>query len=148
MLTPSERKLLPNMLQRSIALDCLDLVKMRSLVPVEVEDELTGYRTKIVEMVFDPTRLTEINRQFKAAGYLIPDDDVNVIAVNEDSTILVWGGANCILWLRKGEPVSKGWEGNLAFQDLRDLTEKFKIKNKKAEIDDMIKQLDQTFGTK
>ena len=147
MLTPSERKLLPNMLQRSIASDCLDLVKMRSLVPVEVEDELTGYRTKIVEMVFNPKRPTKVNQRFKAAGYLIPDD-MNVVAVNEDGTILVWGGANCILWLRKGEPVSKGWEGNLAFQDLRDLTEKFKIKNKKAEIDDMIKQLDETFGTK
>jgi len=147
MLTPSERKLLPNMFQRSLAGDCLDLVKMKSLVPVEVEDELTGYRTKIAEMVFDPKRINEVNRRFKAAGYLIPDD-MNVIAVNEDKTILVWGGPNCILWLRKGEPVSKGWEGNLAFQDLRDLTEKFKIKNKKVEIDDMIKQLDKTFGTK
>ena len=78
------------MLQRSFAGDCLDLIKMRSLVPVEVEDEPTGYKTKIVEMVFDPMQIPETNARFQSAGFLIPDE-MNVIAVNGDGTILVWG---------------------------------------------------------
>jgi hypothetical protein len=147
MLRPSEKNLLPQMLQRSFATDCLDLIKMRSLVPIEVEDEVTGYKTKIVEMVFDPVRLSQVNKRFAAAGYLIPEE-MNVIAVNEEGTILVWGGANCVFWLRKGKPIAKGLEPNLAFQDLRDLTGQFKIKNKKAEIDEMLAQLKQTFSTK
>ena len=148
MLTPSERNLLPDMLQRSFAGDCLDLIKMRSLVPVEVEDEPTGHKTKIVEMVFDPMQIPEINARFQSAGFLIPDE-MNVIAVNRDGTILVWEGRlNCIFWLRKGEPISDGWEENIAFQDLRDLTGRFKIKNKKPEIDDMIAALKKAFGKK
>ena len=136
------------MLQRSFAGDCLDLIKMRSLVPVEVEDEPTGHKTKIVEMVFDPMRIPETNARFQSAGFLIPDE-MNVIAVNDDGTILVWEGRlNCILWLRRGEPISDGWEENMAFQDLRDLTGQFKIKNKKPEIDDMIAALKKAFGTK
>src|SRR5688572_8994678 len=100
MLTPSERNMLPGLLRRSFAGDCLDLIKMRSFVPIEVEDELTGYKTKIVEMVFDPLRLTEVNRRFETAGYLIPQK-MNVIAVNADGTILVWGGPNCVFRLQK-----------------------------------------------
>jgi len=145
MLTPSEKNLLPYMLQRSFAGDCLDLIKMGSLVPIEVKDELTGYKTKIVEMVFDPVRLAEVNGRFAAAGYLIPEK-MNVIGVNHDGTILVWGGPNCVFWLRKGEPISDGWDDNVAFQDLRDLTGQFKIKNKKPEIDDMIAELKKAFG--
>lgn len=145
MLTPSEKALLPGMLQRSFVGDCLDLVKMSSLVPVEVEDELTGYKTRIVEMVFDPLRLKEVNERFTADGYPIPEQ-MNVIAVNEDSTILVWGGPNTVFWFRKEEPVSDDWEANLAFQDLGDLTHRFKIKNKKAEIDELIALLKQTYS--
>ena len=148
MLTPSERNLLPGMLQRSFAGNCLDLIKMRSLVPIEVEDEVSGYRTKIVEVVFDPLHISETNARFQSAGFLIPDE-MNVIAVNDDSTILVWEGhLNCILWLRKKEPISDGWEDNMAFQDLRDLTGQFKIKNRKAEIDEMIAALKKAFGKK
>ena len=147
MLNPSEKNLLPQMLQRSFAGDCLDLIKMRSLVPIDVEDELTGYKTKIVEMVFDPTRIAEVNRRFEASGYRIPEN-MNVIGLNEDGTILVWGGPNCIFWLRKGEPISDGWDDNVAFQDLGDLTHRFKIKNKKAEIDEMIAQLKHAFSKK
>ena len=136
------------MLQRSFAGDCLDLIKMRSLVPVEVEDEPTGHKTKIVEMVFDPMQIPETNARFQSAGFLIPDE-MNVIAVNGDGTILVWEGRlNCVLWLRKGKPISDGWEENMAFQDLRDLTGRFKIKNKKPEIDDMIAALKKAFGKK
>lgn len=146
MLTPSEKKLLPYMLQRSFAGDCLDLIKMRSLVPIEAEDEITGYKTTIVEMVFDPMRLAEVNGRFQAAGYIIPDK-MNVIGVNEDGTILVWGGPNCVFWLRKGAPISEGLLDNIAFQDLGDLTQQFKIKNKKTEIDEMIAQLKQAYGS-
>jgi hypothetical protein len=113
---------------------------MRSLVPLKVVDEITGYRTTIVEMVFDPPRLAEVNGRFEAAGYKIPKR-MNVIAVNKDKTILVWGGPNCVFWLKKGEPISEGWDDNVAFQDLRDLTGQFEIKNKKAEIDEMIAKL-------
>lgn len=147
MLTPSENNILPGMLQRSFAGDCLDLTKMKALVPLELENKGTGYKTKIVEMVFDPAAITEVNKRFEAAGYLIPEQS-NVIAITEDGTILVWGGANCVVWMRKGEPISEGWEENIAFWDLGDLTHRFKFKNKKAEIDNMIDQLKQTFSKK
>lgn len=147
MLTPSEKKLLPQMLQRSFAGDCLELTKMRLLVPAEVEDELTGYKAKIVEMVFEPLRIAEVNQRFTASGFILPEE-TNVIAVNDDDTILVWGGANSVLWLRKGEPIHEDWEPNMAFQDLRDLTDRFNIKNKKAEIDDMIAQIKEAFSKK
>jgi hypothetical protein len=147
MLTPSEKNLLPGMLQRSFAGDCLDLIKMRSLVPMAVEDEATGYKTTIVEMVFDPKRLKDVNQQFETAGYRIPEK-MNVIAVNEDGTILVWGGPNCVFWLEKGKPISEGWDDNVAFQDLRDLTGQFKIKNKKSEVDEMIAELKKAFTGK
>ena len=147
MFTPSESNLLPHMLLRSFASDYLHLIKMRSLVPIEVEDELTGYKAKIVEMVFDPKRLTKVNKRFEAAGYIIPEK-MSVIAVNEDGTILVWGGPNCVFWLRKGEPIADGWDDNLAFQDLGDLTHRLKIKNKKAEIAEMVAQLKKMFSEK
>lgn len=147
MLTPSEKNLLPGMLQRSFAGDCLDLIKMRSLVPIEVVDEPTGYKTKITEMVFDPLQLAEVNSRFQAAGFLIPEK-MNVIGVNEDGTILVWGGPNCVFWLRQGEPISEDWDDNVAFQDLRDLTGQFKIKNKKPEVDEMIADLKKAFSKK
>jgi hypothetical protein len=120
---------------------------MKPLVPAEVEDKFTGYKAKIVEMVFDPTRLSEVNKRFEAAGFLIPEK-MNVIAVNEDGSILVLGDPNGVFWLRKAEPIDDGWEANVAFSDILDLTQRFKIKKKKAEIDAMIVQLDQTFSRK
>jgi hypothetical protein len=141
MLTPSERNLLLPMMLRSRAGDYLHLVKLKSLVPVDVEDGLTGYKTKIIEVVFDPMHIAETNAKFRAAGFLIPDE-MNVIAVIEGGAILLWQTTiNCILWLRKGEPISKGWNANLAFQDLGDLTHPFKFKNKKPEIDEMVAHL-------
>jgi hypothetical protein len=141
MLTPSERNLLLPMMLRSRAGDYLDLIKLRSLVPIDVEDRLTGYKTRIVEVVFDPMQISETNTRFQAAGFLIPDE-MNVIAVNDDGTILVWWGRlNSIFWLRKGKRISKGFDANLAFQDLGDLTRRFKFKNKKVELDQMIAHL-------
>jgi hypothetical protein len=145
MLTPAEKNLLPSLLQRSFAGDCLDLIKMRELVPIEVTDEITGYTTTIIEMVFEPTRIGEVNARFASAGYIIPEE-MSVIAVNEDGTILVWGGLNSLFWLKKGEPIAKGWDDNLAFQDLRDLTGQFKIKNKKPEIDAMIADMKKAYA--
>lgn len=147
MLTQAEKNLLPSLLQRSFAGDCLDLTKMRDLVPIEVVDKITGYKTTIVEMVFVPTRIGEVNARFAAAGYIIPEE-MSVIAVNQDGTILVWGGLNSLFWLKKGEPITKGWDENLAFQDLRDLTGQFKIKNKKPEIDAMVADLKKAYGKK
>ena len=146
MLTPSESKLLPHMLLRSYAGDCLHLIKMRTMVPIDVENPILGYKCRIVEMVFDPARMAEVNGRFADEGYLIPEK-MNAIAVNDDGTILVWGGANCVFWLRKGEPIAKGWDDNLAFEDLGDLTHRSKIRNKKPEIDDMIAQLKRVFGS-
>jgi hypothetical protein len=147
MLTQSESNLLPHLLLRSFAGDCLHLLKMRQLVPIEVEDKLTRYKTRIAELVFDPARFSKINAKFRKAGYVVPKK-MNVIAVNEDGTILVWGGVNSVFWLRKREPMSEDWEKNLAFQDLGNLTHRFKIKNSKVELDQMMAQLKQTFGRK
>jgi len=40
------------------------------------------------------------------------------------------------------------WDDNVAFEDLRHLTRHFNIKNKKAEIDEMIAELKKAFKTK
>lgn len=134
MLTQSEFNLLPYMmLLRSTAIECLYLLKMRPLVPIEVKDKLTGYTGIIVEMVFDPQRVAEVNEQFRAKGYPVPED-MSVIAVNNGGTILMWGGLNSVFWLRKSKPIKKGeWDKHLAFQDLGGLIYVYgcKIKNKK-----------------
>src|SRR5687768_7840 len=138
MLTPSESKLLPHLLQRSFAADCVDLVKMKALVPCEVTDELTGYKGRIIEVVFDPLRIPEVNAKFKADGYEF-DESMQVIAVTDGGAILLWGGLNSVFHLKRDERISGAFdEKHLAFQDLLDLTERFKIKRRKVEIDDMI----------
>jgi hypothetical protein len=49
--------------------------------------------------------------------------------------------------VRKGEPIEGAFD-NLAFEDILDLTQRFKIKNKKVEIDGLIAQLKQKYGGK
>ncbi len=148
MLTPSESKLLPNMLQRSYAGYYVELVKMKALVPCDVEDELTGYKGRIIEVVFDPLRIPEVNAKFKANGYKF-DENMHVIAVTDGGAILVWGGLNSVFHLKRGERITGAFdEKHLAFQDILDLTERFKIKRKKVEIDDMIAQMKKTYGKK
>ena len=133
--------------QRSFASSCLDIVKMKAFVPCEVEDEMNDYKTTITEMVFDPLKITEINGRFEAAGYIIPED-FSVIAVTGDETVLVWGGVNSVYYLHKAEELDDSLEVNLAFNDIVDLTARFKIKNKKTEIDDLIAQLKQLYRKK
>ena len=128
------------LLQRWYAGTCLDLVKMKALVPCKVKDELNNYEGEIVEIVFDPLDPEKVNRQFKAAGYEVPKD-FNVIAVNRDRTILLWGGLNSVYYLHKNERLEESWESNLAFNDIVGLTRQFKIKNKKVEIDELIEKL-------
>lgn len=118
---------------------------MKGLVPCEVEDEVTGYKGKITEMVFEPLKIQEINARFEAAGYIIPEDFA-VIALTADKKILLWGGVNSVYYLKKGERLAKSLEENMAFCDIVDLTERFKIKNKKTEVDELIAQLKKTYS--
>jgi len=131
--------------QRSYASACLDIVKLKGLVPCEVEDEVTGYTGKISELVFDPLKIREVNAKFEAAGYIIPEDFA-VIAVTADKKILVWGGVNSVYYLKKGEELDESLEENMAFNDIVDLTGRLKIKNKTTELDDLITQLKKVYG--
>jgi hypothetical protein len=133
-----------HLLQRTFASRALDVVKMKGLVPCDVENRLNGYTCRIVEVVFDPLKIEEVNGRFKAAGYPV-EDEMQVIAVNADGSILMWGGFNSVYYVRKGEPI-KGAFDNLAFDDILDLTQRFKIKNKKVEIDALITQLKRKSG--
>jgi hypothetical protein len=146
MLTPFEENLLPFLLQRSFASRALDVAKMKAFVPCDVDDRLNQYKAKIVEAVYDPLRVPEVNARFRAAGYDFPDD-MQVIAVTDDGSILLWGGLNSVFHLRKGEKIAGAFdEKHLAFNDILDLTSRFKIKNRKAEVDELIAGLKQKYG--
>jgi hypothetical protein len=124
-------------------------MKLRAFVPCEVSDASTGYRARIVEAVFDPLRVAEVNGRFRAAGFAWDDDDdegggMRVIAVIDDGSILLWGGLNSVHTLRKGERLI-GVFDNLAFEDVRRLLRPFGIKNTKAEIDALVVQLKQKY---
>ena len=126
----------------------MDVVKMKAFIPCDVENQFKTYRARIVEHVYDPIRVPEVNRRFKVAGYEF-GDDMQVIAVTEDGSILLWGGLNSVFHLRKSEKIGGAFdEKHLAFNDILDLTERFKIKNKKVEIDELIVQLKKKFGDK
>lgn len=132
------------LLQRHYASSCLDIVKLKEFVPCDVENSLNGVKTRIARIVFNPSQIDEVNKEFQAAGYIIRKG-MAVIAVNEDESILVWGGVNSVYHMRKREEVN-GILDKLAFDDLLDLTQRFKIKNKKVEIDAMMALLKKTYG--
>lgn len=130
------------LVQRTIASRALEVVKMKAFVPCEVENQFKTYKTRIIEHVYDPLRVEEVNQKFKDAGYDVDDDDVHVIAINEDGSILLWGGLNSVFHLRKGERIAHCLDTkHIAFNDILDLTNRFKIKNKKVEIDELIAKL-------
>ena len=133
---------------RSFASRALDVVKMKAFIPCDVENQFKTYKTRIVEHVYDPLRIPEVHARFRAAGYEF-SDDMQVIAVTADGEILLWGGLNSVFHLKKGEKIDGAFdEQHLAFNDILDLTERFKIKNKKVEIDEFIAQLKKTYGKK
>ena len=136
-------KMPTHLLQRSYASTALHLAKMKAFVPCDVVDELNGYKCRIVEAVFDPLNIEEVNAKFKAQGYNF-DDRMQVIAVTDDGSILLWGGINSIYHLKKGEQLT-GAFSSLAFADVLDLTQRFKIKNKKVELDALIEQLQEEY---
>ena len=122
----------------------LDVAKMKAFVPCNVTDRLNGYSARIVEAVYDPLRIEEVNARFEKEGYVVPDG-MQVIAVNEDGSILMWGGMNSVYHARKGQEI-RGVLDDLAFNDILDLTQRFKIKNKKVEIDALIAGLKEKYG--
>jgi hypothetical protein len=132
-----------HLIQRTFASRALDVVKMKAFVPCDVEDRLNAYEARIVEAVFDPLRIEEVNARFAAEGYVIPEA-MQVIAVNADGSILLWGGMNSVYHLRKGEEI-KGAFDHLAFNDILDLTGRFRIKNKKVEIDALVQGLKEKY---
>ncbi|MFT3787365.1 MAG: hypothetical protein QM770_14565 [Tepidisphaeraceae bacterium] len=148
MLTPFEANLLPSLLSRFFASRALDVAKMKAFVPCDVSDRINNYKAKIVEAVYDPLCIPEVNARFREAGYEVPtNDETAVIAVNEDGSILLWGGLNSVFHLRKGEKIAGAFDGaHLAFNDILDLTARFKIKNKKVEIDELIAKLKQKYA--
>ena len=83
--------------------------------------------------------LSRVDAASRAAGYTF-DEDMHVLAKTSDGAILVWGGANSIYHLRKGDEI-KGFDDYMAFNDVLHLTNRFKFKNKKPEIDTLVQQL-------
>ena len=114
-----------------IASTCLDIVKISRFVPCDVKDEMNSYQSTIVDVVFDPLRIDEVNSEFKAAGYEFDDELMKVIAVNDDGSLLLWGGLNAVYHLRKSERMDNPLENNLAFNDILDLTFPFNIKKRR-----------------
>jgi len=73
------------------------------------------------------------------------DDRMQVIAINDDGSILLWGGANSVFRLRPGERISGSLdEQHLVFEDISHLTDLFEIEVKKKEVDEMTSKLKQT----
>jgi hypothetical protein len=148
MLTSSDSNLLSFLLSRTYASRALDVIKMKAFVPCEVDDRLTNYKARIVEAVFDPLRIPEVNARFRAAGYDFTDE-MQAIAVTGDGSILLWGGFNSVFRLGKGEKMEGEFdEKHLAFNDILHLTNRFKIKNKQVEIDELVAQMKETYGGK
>jgi hypothetical protein len=130
-----------HLLQRTFASHALDIVKMSNLVPCEVENPLNNFHCRIVEIVFDPLHIPDVNKRFRADGYKVPQT-MQVIAINGDGSILLWGGANSIFHLRKGDVITgPADEKHIAFEDILGLTKRFNIRNTKSEIDDLIFRL-------
>ena len=131
---------------RDPSLRALDIVKMKAFIPCDVDEPRRGYKTRIVELVYDPVCVPETNARFKSAGFDFPDD-MQVIAVCENGEILLWGGLNSVFHLARGETIGGGFDSkHLAFNDILDLTNRFKIKNKKVEIDQLIGKLKEKYG--
>jgi hypothetical protein len=146
-------KLPVHLLRQHYASRCLDLLKMKSLVPRDVECPPNQFKRRIVEVVFDPLRIREVNARFKADGYLFDDGDPGsadghgtaaVIAVNDDGSILLWGGLNSVYCLPKGER-STGFLDKIAFDDINHLVRLFPIRNGKAEVQAMIERLERHY---
>ena len=126
--------------QRSIASRFLDIVKMKSFVPCDVEAPLTGYKAKIVQVVFDPLQMEEVNESFRHSGYYV-GDRMNVIAVTDNQSILLLGNS-VVSFVCKNERIQGVLDdAHVAFYDIMDLTRQFKIKNKKTEIDELVAKL-------
>ena len=116
---------------------------MKRLVPVDVEDRGNGYKGRIVEVVFDPLRIAEVNARFKAEGFVLggdEDDATRVIAVCEDGAILVWGGVNSVFHLRKGERIAGPFD-KVAFDDVVRLARPFNFKHTRGEVAGMVEAL-------
>ena len=141
--------LLQTLLQRIFASRALEVAKMKNFVPCDIDDRINKYNARMIDVVFDPLRIPEVNKRFRGAGYDIPNDDSMVIAINDDKSILIWGGLNSVFHLRKGEKIGGVFdEAHLAFNDILDLTNRFKIKNKKVEIDRLIADLKAKYAQK
>ena len=127
------------LLQRSYASTALDVAKLKNFTPCDVQNRLGPYKGRIIKIVFDPLHIEDVDAEYRAAGYKV-DDELHVIAETESGEILLWGGFNSIYHLKKGEKIVGAFD-NIAFEDVRDLTQQFKIKNRKPEIDELIAQL-------
>jgi hypothetical protein len=128
-----------------IASTCLDIVKLKQFVPCVVRDDRSDFRTNVVEIVFDPLRIDDANRDFKAAGFEFDEAKSMVVAVNDDGSILLWTGNSGVLQLHKRGSSNYPRECR-AFNDILGLTVPFKIKNKKPEVDAMLVELRNVYG--
>lgn len=126
-------------LGRVMASRALEVLKLRGFVPCDVRCHRTGFKARIIELVFDPLRIAEVNARFSAEGYLV-GERMTVIAVTDNGSILLWGGANSVYHLGRGEALPDILS-NIAFEDILHLTGPFRIKNTKAEIDRFISDL-------
>lgn len=138
--------MLREMLTSFYATRALDVVKMKNVVPCDISSPDYSYRGRIVEVVFDPVRVPEINGRFRDTGYEVPED-CQVIAVNEDGSILLWGGLNSVYHLAKGERVHGDLDDDhIVFEDILDLTGPFKFRNRRDEINDLLARMREAYA--
>jgi hypothetical protein len=130
-----------HLVQRLFATRFLQLEKMKQMVPRTVKAQCASRRITVAEVVFDTLHIDKVNAKFKRRGFVF-DDRMHVIAVTDDGSILLWGGANSVFHLRRGQRISGPLdEKHLVFEDISHLTDLFEIEVKKKEVDEMISQL-------
>ena len=125
-------------IQRSFATHFVKLEKIKALVPRTIKAQANGRPIKIKEIVFDPLQIKQVNARFTDKGFIL-DEKKYVIAINDDRSILVWGGANSVFRLRTGARITRSSDPKrLAFEDITHFTGAFEVEATKKEVDAMV----------
>lgn len=134
-----------NLLVGPVLSSGMAIAKLKGFAPFDYEDEQKTFKKRLVEVVYDPLRVREVNEEFRAKGYDVPEEQ-QVIAVNEDGSILLWGLLDEICCLQKGHKWQDPAGGRRFVCGSPHLTRPFKIRNKKVEIDKLLAQVEKTYG--
>ena len=118
---------------------------MAMLVPFRVKCTAREYEATVVSVVFDPSRVEEVNKTYNSAGYIIRRG-LAVIAATDDEAILVWQFdlSNSVHVLKKWEEVGRG---TVAFLHIQDIFDCLGIVNRKVELNAILSDLKRKLKT-